>query len=141
MSFSTKLKELRKDRNLTQEQLGEFIGISRSAVAMYESGEREPDFKTEESFAEFFNVTLDYLRGRDRINVALSLSSHEQTVITAYRDQPEKQPQVDTILGVEPTILPLRMAAAEGDTKSLPSLTSVEIEHLKSQYKDKYSDK
>lgn len=62
MSFGTALQKLRRERHLTQEELGKAIGVSRSTVGMYEQGKREPDFETEEKIADFFNVTLNYLR-------------------------------------------------------------------------------
>lgn len=61
MSFSDKLVELRNKRNLTQEQFAKAIGLSRSAISMYESGKREPNFETLELLADFFNVNMDYL--------------------------------------------------------------------------------
>lgn len=64
MTFAARLKQLREESNLNQTELGRIIGVSRSAIAMYEAGEREPDFEVEEALADFFNVPIDYLRGR-----------------------------------------------------------------------------
>ena len=64
MTFSARLKQLREEANLNQTELGRIVGVSRSAIAMYEAGEREPDFEVEEALADFFNVPIDYLRGR-----------------------------------------------------------------------------
>ena len=64
MTFAARLKQLREESNLNQSDLARIIGVSRSAIAMYERGEREPDFETEEALADFFNVPIDYLRGR-----------------------------------------------------------------------------
>lgn len=65
MTFSARLKQLRDEANLNQTELGKIVGVSRSAIAMYEAGEREPDFEVEEALADFFNVPIDYLRGRE----------------------------------------------------------------------------
>lgn len=62
--FKTTLKNLRNARGLTQGELADRIGISRSRLSMYELGQREPDFETLESIADFFNVDIDYLMGR-----------------------------------------------------------------------------
>jgi repressor LexA len=59
--FSDNLKRLRQEKNLTQQKLADLLGISRSAIGMYENGEREPDFETSELIADFFNVRLDDL--------------------------------------------------------------------------------
>lgn len=63
MTFSQRLKELRMARNLSQAQFAKQLGVSASAVSMYECGQREPSFEIEERIADFFNVDLDYLRG------------------------------------------------------------------------------
>lgn len=62
--FSTMLKRLRKEKNMTQPELAQSLGISRSAVSMYEIGSREPDLETLEAIADFFNVDMDVLTGR-----------------------------------------------------------------------------
>lgn len=62
--FQNILKSLRLANNLTQDELAKRLKISRSAVGMYESGSREPDFDTLELIADFFNVDVDYLMGR-----------------------------------------------------------------------------
>lgn len=56
---------------MSQKELAEKVGISRSAIGMYETGEREPDFETLEAFADIFNVNMDTLLGKistDEIN-------------------------------------------------------------------------
>lgn len=64
--FSEVLKELRKKEDLTQEELAKKIDISKSAISMYENGNRTPDFETLEVFADFFNVNLSYLIGEQQ---------------------------------------------------------------------------
>lgn len=65
MKFGDILKKLRLGAGLTQIQMAEKLGISRSTVGMYEQGKREPDFELEEKIADLFNVSLDYLRTGD----------------------------------------------------------------------------
>lgn len=55
--------ELRKGKNLTQEQLAVKLGIQRSTYSNYELGKREPDFETAKLIADFFEVSVDYLLG------------------------------------------------------------------------------
>ena len=64
MKFFNILKELRAEKGLTQTELAKALGITRSRLSMYETGDREPDFETLELFADFFNVDVDYLLGR-----------------------------------------------------------------------------
>lgn len=65
MEFKDMLKYFRKRDGYTQSELAEKLGVSASRISMYEAGEREPDFETEEKIADFFNTDLNTLRGRD----------------------------------------------------------------------------
>lgn len=56
-----KLKKLRKEKNLTQQQLGEILGISPSTVGMYEQERRKPDNQIIRKYCKFFQVSADYL--------------------------------------------------------------------------------
>ena len=64
MKFPDILKHLRKSENMNQLELANAIGVSRSTIGMYESGQREPDFETMEAIADYFNVSMDYLLGK-----------------------------------------------------------------------------
>ena len=62
--FGEIIKRLREEAELTQEREAKLMHISRSNVAMYESGTRRPSRETLEAFADFYNVDIDYLLGR-----------------------------------------------------------------------------
>ena len=62
--FDKILKLLRTEKNMSQQELADALGISKSAVNMYERGERQPTFEILESIADYFNVDIDYLLGR-----------------------------------------------------------------------------
>jgi repressor LexA len=66
--FKDMLKQLRERESLSQSALASKLGVSKSAISMYEAGNRQPDFETEETIADFFNVSLDFLRGKDTKN-------------------------------------------------------------------------
>lgn len=63
-NFQNVFKQLRISSGLTQIEIAQKLGISRSTIGMYETGAREPDFETLEKIADFFNVDIDYLLGR-----------------------------------------------------------------------------
>jgi len=56
-----RLVELRKEKKLTQEELASIIGISRSALSLYETNKRQPDFQIICRLADYFDVSVDYL--------------------------------------------------------------------------------
>ena len=64
MKFNDRLRELRKGKGLTQDEFSKQSGLTRSAISMYERGEREPNFETLEKLADFFNVDMNYLLGK-----------------------------------------------------------------------------
>ena len=57
------LKELRKDKGLTQKQLSEKLGVARSLIGMVEAGKQDGGREFAKKVAEYFNVSLDYLEG------------------------------------------------------------------------------
>lgn len=64
MNFRTRLKQLRKERNINQRELSEYLKVAPSTISMYENGQREPNFEVLEVLADFFNVDMNYLLGK-----------------------------------------------------------------------------
>lgn len=64
LMLGTRLKSLRNSRNLTQADLAKNLDVARTTYAMYEQNKREPDNKTLEIIANYFDVSTDYLLGR-----------------------------------------------------------------------------
>ncbi|RCX18906.1 helix-turn-helix protein [Anaerobacterium chartisolvens] len=68
MDFAEKIKKLRKEKNLSQEELGKAIDIPYRVIGFYETNKRFPQEKeTLIKFADFFNVSIDWLLGRTEI--------------------------------------------------------------------------
>lgn len=65
--FAIRLKELRIEYKLTQNELAQKIGVSQSMVARWEKDECEPTASAIVAVADFFNVCADYLLGRKDI--------------------------------------------------------------------------
>ena len=59
-----KLKELRKERKISQLKLALDLNMNQNSISRYETGEREADYETLIKFADYFGVSLDYLFGR-----------------------------------------------------------------------------
>jgi transcriptional regulator with XRE-family HTH domain len=60
-----KLKELRQSRKISQLKLALDLNMNQNSISRYETGEREADYETLIKFADYFNVSLDYLLGRN----------------------------------------------------------------------------
>ena len=85
--FKDMLKYLRTTHGISQAELAKIIGVSPSAIGMYETGEREPNFEIEEKMADYFNVTLDTLRGKSSATPIIDvykLSEQNQARLLAY---------------------------------------------------------
>lgn len=65
MSIGTTIKKLRRDRNITQEQLAELLGVSTNAVSQWECDKTAPDISHVPVLANIFEVSADILLGID----------------------------------------------------------------------------
>lgn len=59
-----RLKLLRKKRRISQLRLAIDLGMNQNSISRYETGEREADYQTLIAFADYFNVSVDYLLER-----------------------------------------------------------------------------
>ncbi|SDD28761.1 DNA-binding transcriptional regulator, XRE-family HTH domain [Paenibacillus sp. UNCCL117] len=64
-TFGEILKDLRTKRDITQPELAEIISSSRVNISNYENNKATPDYETLIKLANYFNVTTDYLLGRE----------------------------------------------------------------------------
>lgn len=75
VEFKDILSYLRKSRGYTQNELAKALHLSTSTIGMYESGKRYPTREVEEEIADFFNVNLSTLRGKEEIDEKYSAES------------------------------------------------------------------
>lgn len=87
-----RLKELREERNLTQNDVATAINTTRTNIGRWEKGINEPSANFIMQLADFFEVSTDYLLGREDDfgnvsiqNVTSSLSAEEQRLIDTFR--------------------------------------------------------
>ncbi len=62
-----RLRELRKERNVTQQELADEMLATQRTLARYETGEREPRLPMVFDLSDYFKVSIDYLVGRSDI--------------------------------------------------------------------------
>lgn len=63
-NFAERIKELRLEQGMSQDTLGEIIGVKRFAVSTYERGQNYPEVRNLIILADYFGVSTDYLLGR-----------------------------------------------------------------------------
>lgn len=59
-----RLKEVRRKKRISQLKLAMDLGMNQNSISRYETGEREADYATLIQFADYFDVSIDYLLGR-----------------------------------------------------------------------------
>ena len=75
--LSGKLKELRTEAGLTQEQVAEKLGVTRSAIARWESGKGIPDISNLILISDYFNISLDeMIKGDDAVQKKIISDLH-----------------------------------------------------------------
>ena len=98
--IGTQLKDLRKKRALTQIQLAKALHVATGTIGNWEVDARDPDFPMLLKIADFFNVSVDYLLGREdyfgnyyrRDLMQSDLSDNEQVLVESFRSLlPEMQ--------------------------------------------------
>ena len=62
--FNIRLKELRNQKNMTQDELGKVLNVSGKTIGTWERDSRQPNIETINALANYFNVSTDYLLGR-----------------------------------------------------------------------------
>ena len=82
MKLGDRLRELLELNNLSQKQLGEKLNIAPSTIGNYVRNIRQPDHATLVVFADYFNVSVDFLLGNTFKN---ELSDEEQLLLTVYK--------------------------------------------------------
>lgn len=63
-TLGERIKQLRLEHELTQEEFGKLFGVTKYSVSLYESNKSSPSDEIKKKIAEHFNVSLDWLMGR-----------------------------------------------------------------------------
>lgn len=84
VEFGERLRQLRKQKKLTQKQLAALIGTKNSIISFYEVGERIPSPEVIMKLATVLGVTTDYLLGMEK-NETLDISGLTNTDVTLVR--------------------------------------------------------
>ena len=105
MCFSNNLKHYRQQKQLTQRQVANLLGVAPSTYSQYESGVREPDVKKIKQLSRILDISADYLLfGCNKAPMAEytnNLTKKEKEIIKAYNAHPEMQQAVDKMLDIK----------------------------------------
>ena len=88
LTFWNQMQNLCKEKNTTPTAVTKLLGLSTSMTTQWKNG-RIPNGKTLSKIAEYFNVTTDYLLGKESSST-ITFSDEEQRLILAYRNQTEE---------------------------------------------------
>ena len=130
MTLGEKLKKLRTDKNLTQEELAEILFVSRTAISKWESGRGFPNIESLKAISKYFSVSLD------------ELLSGEELIVLAEQEQRQKEKHIkDMIFGLLDCgmalllFLPFFGQKADGFIRSVSLLALSNIQtYLKTAY-------
>lgn len=92
MDFAQRVKQLRKNKHLTGEQLGNILGITKTGISYWENGRSVPDNEMLLKLADFFDVSIDYLLGKTDIETKIDKSTYYgdyDEVVEYFKDNPE----------------------------------------------------
>lgn len=67
IKFAERLRELRREKKVTQSKMADFLGIKLRSYQNYEGSSRRPDYEGLVALADYFDVTTDYLLGRSDV--------------------------------------------------------------------------
>lgn len=86
--FSERVKELRKQKNMTQSELAEALQTTKGTVSVWERGVRKPDLATVGRIASLFEVTIDFLLGNSDFKTAEEekQEGHDWAELDEYTD-------------------------------------------------------
>lgn len=87
LNFSNRLKTLRKEKNISQQELAEEIKISRTSIGYYENEKRNPDLKILIKLADFFEVSLDFLAGKSNLRKNAEQITNEIEISDAIKEK------------------------------------------------------
>src|SRR5690554_5856099 len=84
--YGNKFKSLRKNRNLTQEEVAEILGVTFQAISKWETDSAMPDISMLPIIANFFEVTTDELLGVDITRVKQKIDKYEKEINQLYNN-------------------------------------------------------
>ena len=91
MEFKYRLRDLRREKNLTGAELGKILNLKKTTISSWENGKSYPEVETLLKLAKYFDVSLDYLMGLNNAtpedkSILDNLTSEELFAVKSYID-------------------------------------------------------
>lgn len=89
MEFKYRLRDLRREKNITGEELGHILKLNKATISSWENGKSYPEVETLLKLAKYFEVSLDYLMGLNNAtpedkSILDNLTSEELFAVKSY---------------------------------------------------------
>lgn len=133
-----KMQELRKAKKMSTTDVADAIGIKPRTYLSYETGEREPNLSVINAIADYYDVTVDYLLGRECIPKRLTQRDEEleKNLLEVYRSLPENV-RKDILNGIKDTVLSMYSAQPQCiSIQYIDAAASAGLGELLSDYED-----
>lgn len=90
--MKNRLKQLRKEKSLSLEQVGKAVGLATNTISRYETGKREPKLETWQKLADFFGVSVPYLQGISKVRDANAFDDFQKFLrsLSEIKKMPDK---------------------------------------------------
>lgn len=98
MNFNEKLIELRKAKGLSQDELGQRIGVSRQTISKWELAQSYPDFQRLVLLSDYFGMSLDALMKDIDVQDVREKNLNDQKLSVIYDDVQKTKSVVNTLL-------------------------------------------
>lgn len=87
--LAKRLKFLRLSNNKTQQEVADMLQITRPAYSAYELEQRSPDYKNIEALANYYNVSFDFLFGRENLPTISDIAIKLETILNIMQHENE----------------------------------------------------
>lgn len=100
MNFNEKLIKLRKERGLSQEELGAAVGVSRQTISKWELAQSYPDFQKLVLLSDYFKISLDTLVKDIDVEDVRDKNLNEKQLSMIYKDITTAKKTVGTVINI-----------------------------------------
>lgn len=100
MNFNEKLIKLRKERGLSQEELGAAVGVSRQTISKWELAQSYPDFQKLVLLSDYFKISLDTLVKDIDVEDVRDKNLNEKQLSMIYKDITTAKKTVATVVNI-----------------------------------------